>query len=274
MGLMDILNGMQNGPRGQTDPNAKGGMSPITMALLALLAYKAYQKSGIGTGAPAPAPAPGRIPDRNTIDASLPSGSGMGAGLDDLLKGGLGGLLGGLAGGAPQGRLPGGRAAAPSGGGLDDLSQRRAWRSGRIARRRRRRQRARQRARWPAQANAAEGPRRRHRIPGSARDRTKTFPPTTLRARSASTTSTHWRAAPACRATTCCRACSSNCPIWSTSSRRTDACRPKPRRRAGFKTKMRDDESRISPRLIRAARRARDLVRVTSPPCRRPRPSP
>ena len=120
MGLMDILNGMQNGPRGQTDPKAKGGMSPITMAILALLAYKAYQKSGIGTGAPAPAPAPGRIPDRNTIDANLP-GSGMGTGLDDLLKGGLGGLLGGLAGGAPQGRLPGGRAAAPSGGGLGDL---------------------------------------------------------------------------------------------------------------------------------------------------------
>ncbi len=118
MGLMDILNGMQNGPRGRTD--GKGGMSPITMAILALLAYKAYQKSGIGTGAPAPAPAPGRIPDRNTIDANLPGG-GMGAGLDDLLKGGLGGLLGGLTGGAPQGRLPGGRAAAPSGGGLDDL---------------------------------------------------------------------------------------------------------------------------------------------------------
>jgi uncharacterized protein YidB (DUF937 family) len=98
MGLMDILNGMQNGPRGQTDPKAKGGMSPITMAILALLAYKAYQKSGIGTGAPAPAPAPGRIPDRNTIDANLPGG-GMGTGLNDLLKGGLGGLLGGLAGG-------------------------------------------------------------------------------------------------------------------------------------------------------------------------------
>ena len=40
MGFLDILNGMQNGPRGQSDPNAKGGMSPITMAILALLAYK------------------------------------------------------------------------------------------------------------------------------------------------------------------------------------------------------------------------------------------
>ncbi len=118
MGLMDILNGMQNGPRGQTDPNAKGGMSPITMAILALLAYKAYQKSGIGT--PAQAPAPGRLPDRSAANANA-QGGGMAGGLDDLLKGGLGGLLGGLTGGAPQGRLPGGRAAAPSGGGLDDL---------------------------------------------------------------------------------------------------------------------------------------------------------
>ena len=121
MGLMDILNGMQNGPRGQTAPG-KGGMSPITMAILALLAYKAYQK--VGTGQGASAPAPGRLPDRNPANANLP-GAGTPGGLEDLLKGGLGGLLGGLTGGAPQGspqgRLPGGRAAAPSGGGLDDL---------------------------------------------------------------------------------------------------------------------------------------------------------
>ena len=39
MGLLDILNGMQNGPRGPSNPNAedKSGMSPITMAILALL---------------------------------------------------------------------------------------------------------------------------------------------------------------------------------------------------------------------------------------------
>ena len=123
MGLMDILNGMQNGPRGQTAPG-KGGMSPITMAMLALLAYKAYQKVGTGQGAPAPAPTPQKLPQPRTIEANAPGGS-SGTGLEDLLKGGLGGLLGGLAGGAPQGspqgRLPGGRAAAPSGGGLDDL---------------------------------------------------------------------------------------------------------------------------------------------------------
>jgi hypothetical protein len=34
MGLLDVLNGMQNGPRGPSDPNAKSsGMSPITMAI-------------------------------------------------------------------------------------------------------------------------------------------------------------------------------------------------------------------------------------------------
>lgn len=109
MGLMDILNGMQNGPRGQRNPGAQGGMSPITMAMLALLAYKAYQKAG--------APAPGRLP--GSTNAGLPGGGGLG----DLLKGGLGGLLDSLGGGgqAPQGRLPGGRAAAPSGGGIEDL---------------------------------------------------------------------------------------------------------------------------------------------------------
>ena len=165
MGLMDILNGMQNGPRGQTDPNAKGGMSPITMAILALLAYKAYQKSGIGTGAPAPAPAPGRIPDRNTIDANLPGG-GMGSGLNDLLKGGLGGLLGGLAGGAPQGRLPGGTRGGSVRWRAGRSAERRAWRT---ARGWRGRQRARQRARRAAQAVSAERPRRRRGLLGQQR---------------------------------------------------------------------------------------------------------
>ena len=38
MGLMDVLNGMQNGPRGQRDPrSSSGGMSPITMAILGCL---------------------------------------------------------------------------------------------------------------------------------------------------------------------------------------------------------------------------------------------
>jgi uncharacterized protein YidB (DUF937 family) len=97
MGLLDVLNGMQNGPRGPSDPSAqdKGGMSPITMAILALLAYKAVKH--IGGGQPQAAPAP--APSPNTVNAGLPGG-GMGGGLGDLLKGGLGGLLGGAAAGS------------------------------------------------------------------------------------------------------------------------------------------------------------------------------
>jgi hypothetical protein len=46
MGLMDVLNGLKNGPRGQTGSSATtGGMSPLTMGLLALLAYKAEAAS-------------------------------------------------------------------------------------------------------------------------------------------------------------------------------------------------------------------------------------
>jgi uncharacterized protein YidB (DUF937 family) len=100
MGLLDVLNGMQNGPRGPSDPNAQSsGMSPMTMAILALLAYKAVKHvSGSWTAAaPAPAPSPG------TVNAGLPGG--MGGSLGGLLKGGLGGLL---AGGAAGSVLSGG----------------------------------------------------------------------------------------------------------------------------------------------------------------------
>jgi uncharacterized protein YidB (DUF937 family) len=140
---------MQNGPRGQQDPNAKGGMSPITMAILALLAYKGIKHvTGGMQQAPAPgAPAPSRIPQGTpqgtpqgrTIDAraEAPAGGGLGDILGGLLgggapapggqsrmpggsaaaaPGGLGDLLGGLLGGGG-----GARSAAPSGGGLGDL---------------------------------------------------------------------------------------------------------------------------------------------------------
>jgi uncharacterized protein YidB (DUF937 family) len=105
MGLLDVLNGMQNGPRGPSNPGAQtgGGMSPITMAILALLAYKAVKHLGGSqptTAAPAPAPSRG-----NTVNAGLPGGA-MGGGLGDLLKGGLGGLLaGGAAGSVISGGL-------------------------------------------------------------------------------------------------------------------------------------------------------------------------
>jgi uncharacterized protein YidB (DUF937 family) len=100
MGLLDVLNGMQNGPRGPSNPSAQsgGGMSPMTMAILALLAWKAVKHlSGGQPGAtPAPAPVPGNVT----------AGGGMGGGLGDILKGGLGGLLaGGAAGSVISGGL-------------------------------------------------------------------------------------------------------------------------------------------------------------------------
>lgn len=104
MGLMDILNGMQNGPRGQTQPG-KGGMSPLTMAMLALLAYKTYQKMGSSQAGTVPAGNP-RMPTGGQIS---PSGGqvAQGGGLGDIL-GNLGPLGGLLAGGAAGSVLSGG----------------------------------------------------------------------------------------------------------------------------------------------------------------------
>lgn len=88
MGLIDVLNGMQNGPRGQRDPgSSSGGMSPITMAILGLLAYKAVK--GFTGGQPSAAPANSRVPPGGT---AINTGA-QGGGLGDLLKSGLGGLL-------------------------------------------------------------------------------------------------------------------------------------------------------------------------------------
>jgi uncharacterized protein YidB (DUF937 family) len=104
MGLLDVLNGMQNGPRGPSNPSPQtggGGMSPMTMAILALLAYKAVKHYGGSQPDAAPAPAPTPAP---SVNAGLPGGSG--GGLGDLLKGGLGGLLaGGAAGSVISGGL-------------------------------------------------------------------------------------------------------------------------------------------------------------------------
>ena len=105
MGLLDVLNGMQNGPRGPSNPSAQsgGGMSPMTMAILGLLAWKAVKHfSGNQAGA-SPAPAPGTTAGGGM--AGSPGGS-LGGGLGDVLKGGLGGLLaGGAAGSVISGGL-------------------------------------------------------------------------------------------------------------------------------------------------------------------------
>ena len=98
MGLLDVLNGMQNGPRGPSGPGAPsgGGMSPMTMAILALLAYKAVKHMGGSQSGAAPAPSP----------AGGTAGGLGGGSLGDVLKGRLGGLLaGGAAGSVISGGL-------------------------------------------------------------------------------------------------------------------------------------------------------------------------
>ena len=104
MGLIDILNGMQNGPRGPSQPSSSGkggGMSPIMMALLGLLAYKAVKSIG---GQPAA---------RGGGGGPVPSGGSVTAGQQG---GGIGDILGGLLGGKP------GSASAPTVGANPNAS--------------------------------------------------------------------------------------------------------------------------------------------------------
>jgi uncharacterized protein YidB (DUF937 family) len=130
MGLLDVLNGMRNGPRGGQAGASSSGMSPITMAILALLAYKGIKHFG-GAQTPQPSGNQARIPEGS---AAAPGGGDLGDILGGLLGGGaapggrglasggggLGDILGGLLGG---GAAPGGRnlSGAPGGGGLGDL---------------------------------------------------------------------------------------------------------------------------------------------------------
>ena len=99
MGLLDVLNGMQHGPRGDRSASpstGSGGMSPLTMAILGLLAYKAIKHfSG------------------NQQQTTTPQSGGASA---PVPPGGLGGALGGLLGGAA-----GGAAGSVLSGGLGDL---------------------------------------------------------------------------------------------------------------------------------------------------------
>ena len=66
MGLRDILTGMQNGPLGQRPPTSGGigcGMSPIVLALLGILAYKALK------GKPSPVEIRGVVGKAEALDA-------------------------------------------------------------------------------------------------------------------------------------------------------------------------------------------------------------
>ena len=95
MGLLDIFNGMQNGPRGNRGLGG-GGMSPITMALLGLLAYKAVKGFGGNPAQPGTAPSEPGGGGLGDLFKGLGGGNGMAAGaggLGGLLTGGLGDLL-------------------------------------------------------------------------------------------------------------------------------------------------------------------------------------
>ena len=97
MGLADVLNGMRNGPRGGAESSGSSGMSPVTMGLLALLAYKALKGSGVVGSEPA-------APQTRTPGGTAVANPGAtGAGSDWL-----GGLEKMIAGGAAGGILSGG----------------------------------------------------------------------------------------------------------------------------------------------------------------------
>ena len=94
MGLLDVLSGMSNEQSGQRAPESSGGMSPITKAIIGVLAYQAIKAF---------------TANQASAGTNSDSSGATGGGLDDLLKGGLGGLLGG------------GAAGSVVSGGLNDL---------------------------------------------------------------------------------------------------------------------------------------------------------
>lgn len=88
--------GLLGGLFGGSTQQSTSGMSPLTLLLMGVLAYRTYQGKGrladmLRQGAPA-----GANPQTGSVAA--PSGGGLG-GLGGLLTGGLGGLLGGSAAG-------------------------------------------------------------------------------------------------------------------------------------------------------------------------------
>ena len=107
MGLLDVLNGMQNGPRGPSNPSAQsgGGMSPMTMAILGLLAFKAVKHLTSGSSQSSAAPTPAPAPSTGGGTAGGMGGGSLGS-LASMIPGGLGGLLaGGAAGSVISGGL-------------------------------------------------------------------------------------------------------------------------------------------------------------------------
>jgi uncharacterized protein YidB (DUF937 family) len=106
MGLLDVINGMQQGPRGSSSstPESSGGMSPMTMAILALIGWKAFKHLTAGQPGATAAPPPSGASTGGGAGSALGGGGGLAGGLPgglgDVLKGPLGGLLGGAAAGS------------------------------------------------------------------------------------------------------------------------------------------------------------------------------
>jgi uncharacterized protein YidB (DUF937 family) len=110
MGLLeDVIGGVLDPRTRNQAASAKGGMSPMMMALLAFLAYRAMSGQKGAAGAPQRVPQP--LPDAGDAGDAGPGGLG------DI----LGDILGGGRAGAPEPR--GGQARAPgdAGGGLGDI---------------------------------------------------------------------------------------------------------------------------------------------------------
>jgi uncharacterized protein YidB (DUF937 family) len=84
MGLFDALHGMMNGPHGAAPAVGRSGMSPITMGLLALLAYKAIQ----GRSAPSTAASSGGGSLMGWLGGALAGGAA-----GSLVNGGLSELV-------------------------------------------------------------------------------------------------------------------------------------------------------------------------------------
>lgn len=106
MGLLDGVLG------GNTTQQSSGGMSPLTMLLMGVLAYRTYQGKGRladmlhNAGVNLPGSAPTNTPNVAPGDGPIGMpGSTGGGGIMDMLRGNLGSILGGAA----------------AGGGLSDL---------------------------------------------------------------------------------------------------------------------------------------------------------
>ena len=124
MGLLDILNGMQNGPRGQQQPKSSGEQRRRHVAdhdgslgTASLQGAQGEERSGCHSRRRGPA---GAVTARRQHECrqywwrlgdilggllggkpgGAPTGAKPGGGLGDLLPGGLGGLLGGAAAGS------------------------------------------------------------------------------------------------------------------------------------------------------------------------------